>query len=360
MFLTDDFRSIVLNETALLDVRAPVEFAKGAFVNATNIAILNDNHRELIGTKYKEKGNAAAVELAQKLIGQEGKVERVQKWKNYLQKNPKALLYCFRGGQRSGISQSWLDEIGINITRLKGGYKDFRTFLMDETLRISKDVNTIIIGGRTGCGKTILIEKLDNAIDLEKLANHRGSTFGGFVSEQPSQINFENTLAYALIQFEDKNKKNLIIEHESHHIGKSFIPTQVYANLMDGKLIILEAPLEERVEIIFEDYIVNSLKKYQEKYQENAVSIWSESIANSLKKVQRKLGGELYEELKTIFENALSEHVETGNIEGYKYLIQRLLVKYYDPMYDYQLQKTTIEIVFKGNASEINNYLKHV
>ena len=358
MFLTDDFRSIVLNETALLDVRAPVEFTKGAFVNATNIAILNDKHRELIGTKYKEQGNAAAVELAQELIGQEGKDERIEKWKKYLQKNPKALLYCFRGGQRSGISQSWLDEIGTNITRLKGGYKAFRTFLMDETLRISKEVNTIIIGGRTGCGKTILIEKLDNAIDLEKLANHRGSTFGGFSNEQPSQINFENNLAYALIQFEEKNKKNLIIEHESHNIGRSFIPVQVYDNLMNGKLIILEAPLERRVDIIFKDYIINSLSEYQQKYQENSITIWSETIINSLKKVQRKLGGLLYTELKTIFENAFSEHMNNSNLEGYKYLIEKLLVEYYDPMYDYQLQKTAIEIVFRGNAFEIKNYLK--
>jgi len=360
LLLTDDFTSIVINETPLLDVRAPIEFDKGAFTNATNVAILNDRERELVGTRYKEQGNAEAIKLAEELIKQEGKQERVQKWKEYLEKNPNALLYCFRGGQRSGISQTWLNEADINITRLKGGYKAFRTFLMQESLSISKTAQTIIIGGRTGSGKTLLIEELENAIDLEKLANHRGSTFGGFANEQPSQIDFENNLAYKLIQFQDKKYKNLIIEHESHNIGKSFIPKPVYENLMDGKLVILETPLEQRVEIIFEDYILNSLGDYTHEHPQDGVQIWADVINKSLCKVQKRLGGKLYAELKMIFENALAEHIKDGSLEAYKKLIEKLLVEYYDPMYDYQLQKTTIPIIFRGNHSQILNFLNTI
>ena len=355
--LSDDFRTIVLNETPLLDVRAPVEFDKGAFVNATNISILTDKERELVGTRYKKQGNEAAVALAEELIQQTGKQERVQKWQEYLKTMPNALLYCFRGGQRSGITQTWLEEAGINITRLKGGYKAFRSYLMEESLRITQEANIIIIGGRTGSGKTILLNEFDNMLDLEKLANHRGSTFGGFAQKQPAQINFENNLAYKLIQFENQKHKSLIIEHESHNIGRSFIPKPVYENLMKGKLVVLQTPMKERVDIIFEDYIINSLEDYTQKYQKDAMQIWSDTILNSLNKVQKRLGSELYIELKNIFNNAYEKHINSSDNQGYKELIEKLLVEYYDPMYDYQLEKTKIPIIFKGTHNEILNFL---
>jgi len=357
--LTSDFRSIVLNETPLLDVRASVEYLKGAFINATNIAILNDNERHLVGTRYKKYGNAAAVKLAEELIKEEGKKQRVSQWREYLKENPTALLYCFRGGQRSGISQNWLYEAGIEITRLKGGYKAFRNFLMEESLNISEKTDTIILGGRTGSGKTLLFPEIKNSIDLEKLANHRGSSFGNFVSSQPSQINFENSLAYKLIQFDAKNYKNLVIEHESHNIGRSFIPKPIYTNLMNGKLVLLETPLQERIDITFDEYIVNALNLYKEKYNENGIQEWANDVNNSLDKIQKRVGSEFYIELKTIFKNALQEHIKDGKIDSYKELIQKLLENYYDPMYDYQIKKSPIPIIFKGNKKEVLNFIKN-
>ena len=357
MKVTDDFLSIVLNETPLLDVRAPVEFDKGAFINATNIAILEDKERHLVGTKYKQEGNAAAVKLAEELIQTEGQNLRIQKWREYLQKNPNALLYCFRGGQRSGISQAWLKESGIDITRLKGGYKAFRSYLMEESLKISADAKTLILGGRTGSGKTILLQNLENMIDLEKLAHHRGSSFGSFATSQPSQIDFENNLAYKLIQYHDKELKHLVIEHESQNIGRSFMPKQVYENLMDGELIILETSLEARVEITFNEYITEALKKYTFVYEEDALVKWAKDSKINLDKMRKRLGNEKYIELKNIFEDALLHHLRTGDKEQYKIFIEKLLVEYYDPMYDYQLLKTKIPIVFRGNEGEILEFI---
>ena len=356
--LTSDFRSIVLNETPLLDVRAPVEFEKGAFINATNIAILNDNERHLVGTRYKENGNAAAVKLAEELIKEEGKEQRVSQWKDYLKENPNALLYCFRGGQRSGISQNWLYEAGLKITRLKGGYKAFRNFLMEQSLEISERTDTLILGGRTGSGKTLLLPEIENSIDLESIANHRGSSFGNFISSQPAQINFENTLAYKLIQFESKNYKNLVIEHESHNIGRSFIPKPIYKNFMDGELILLETPLQERIEITFGEYIVSALKLYNEKFGDEGLNRWAKDVDNNLNRIQKRLGSQIHSELKFIFTKALKEHIENGNLEGYKELVKRLLVDYYDPMYDYQIEKSPIPIIFKGNAKEVLAFIK--
>ena len=356
--LDNDFKTIVLNNTPLLDVRAPVEFAKGAFYNATNLPIMNDKERHLVGTEYKEAGNAAAIALAEKLIKNEGKEQRVAAWKRYIAQNPEAKLYCFRGGQRSKISQEWLHEAGINITRLKGGYKAFRNFLIEQSLAISAQTPTLILGGRTGSGKTILLNQLKNSIDLEALANHRGSSFGNYANKQPSQIDFENNLAYKLIQFEEKNYKNLLIEHESQNIGKMFIPKPLYENLMDGKLLILETPLEQRVAITYHEYVTQAIKQFTTIYKDSALRAWHDYVLKSLEKIKKRLGLERYNEMLTLFEDAYKQHGSSYATTLYKEWIAKLLTDYYDPMYDYQIQKTDIEIIFRGEEAELLEYLK--
>ncbi len=356
--LTEDFRSIVLNNTDLLDVRADIEYVKGAFENSVNIPILSDEERHLVGTEYKKNGNAAAVLLAQKLIKEEGKVKRVKQWLEYLDANPDALLYCFRGGQRSGIAQAWLKESGRDIVRLKGGYKAFRTFLMDESLRISKTSKTLILGGYTGSGKTVLLQNIINCIDLEAIANHKGSSFGNNVSTQPSQINFENNLAYALIQFEAKKHKELVIEHESHNIGRAFMPKEVYSNLMNGELIILERPISERIEVSYEEYVLKAQADYIKTYKEEGVVKWTEDVSKGLFKIQKRLGSENYNEINKLFISAGQTQEGTLKEELYKKFIGELLEKYYDPMYQFQLEKTTIPFLFKGSEEEIIEFLQ--
>ena len=351
--LSSDFESFVLENRPLLDVRAPIEFEKGAFVTATNIAIMNDKERHLVGCRYKESGNESAIQLAQELIKEKGKLERVQAWKNYLAKNPNALLYCFRGGQRSKIAQEWLHEAGIDITRIKGGYKAFRNYLLQRSLEIIKETPIVILGGRTGSGKTILLNELANNIDLEALANHRGSSFGNFANKQPSQIDFENALAYKLIQHNGQNHKYLIIEHESHNIGKNYIPKEVYHHLMQGKLFILETPLQERVDIIYEEYVTQAIVKYERFYGADGVYQWEEYVKKSLLKIEKRLGSQRYKELSALFQKAFLLHGTTVATEFYKEWIAQLLSTYYDPMYDYQLEKTQIPITFRGSKNEI-------
>lgn len=132
----DDFKSIVLNNTPLIDVRAPVEFQKGAFKNSVNLPLINNEERHAIGIKYKEQGNAEAVKLGHKLVNEEVKENRVKAWLDFKTQHPDALLYCFRGGQRSKISQEWMKESAKDNIRLKGGYKAFRSYLMQETLKL--------------------------------------------------------------------------------------------------------------------------------------------------------------------------------------------------------------------------------
>lgn len=356
--LTDDFRSIVLQNRELLDVRADIEYVKGAFLNTTNIPILTDEERHLVGTEYKKNGNAAAVALAEALIKEEGKQARVKQWLAYISEHPNALLYCFRGGQRSGIAQAWLSESGVNIVRLRGGYKAFRTFLMDESLRISKKMKTIIIGGYTGSGKTLLLNKLQNMIDLEAIANHKGSSFGNNVSVQPSQINFENNLAYKLIQAEAKKYKEIVIEHESHNVGRAFIPKEVYENLMDGEMIILERPIEERTQISYDEYVLKAQEDYVKLYEDDGIEKWTQDVAKGLGKIKKRLGDENYNVINELFISAKETQEKTQKEKLYKKFICELLEKYYDPMYQYQIEKSTIPLLFKGNESEIMEFLE--
>ncbi len=356
--LTDDFRSIVLNNTDLLDVRADIEFVKGAFEDSTNIPILSDEERHLVGTEYKKNGNAAAVLLAQNLIKEEGKQIRVKQWSEYFDSHPNALLYCFRGGQRSGIAQTWLQEAGRDVVRLKGGYKAFRTFLMDESLRISKETKTIIIGGYTGSGKTILLNKIKNSIDLEGIANHKGSSFGNNVSIQPSQINFENNLAYELIKSHAKKYKEVLIEHESHNIGRAFIPKEVYTNLMDGEMIILERPISERVDVSYNEYVIKAQEDYISTYGDEGVAKWVEDVSKGLSKIKKRLGDENYTHINIIFIDASNTDDKALKEEMYKKFIAELLEKYYDPMYQFQIEKSTIPLLFKGNEEEIIEFLQ--
>ena len=351
--LSDDFLSIVLQNRPLLDVRAPVEFEKGAFPTSTNIPILDNEQRRLVGIRYKENGNEAAVALGQKLINKEIQAQRIASWKTYFNQHPNAYLYCFRGGQRSAITQAWLEEGGVKIPRLKGGYKAFRNFLMQEAQKISAHASTIIIGGHTGSGKTLLLNQLDSAVDLEGIAKHRGSSFGKFISPQPSQIDFENTLFYKLIQHHAQGHKHLIIEHESHNIGRNFIPKEIFENLNKARLVLLRTPLDERVEITYQEYVTNALEEYTNTFSKQGREKWFENINAGLQRIKKRLGSERYFHIKALLTQAFQ-----GSNEEHKEWIKILLNEYYDPMYDYQIKKSPLPILFEGDAQEVLEFLK--
>jgi len=354
--LTEDFHRIVREKRPLIDVRAPVEFAKGAFPTAVNLPLMNDEERHLIGIRYKEQGNASAVQLGKELVGPL-KQERLEAWVDFVKAHPDVYLYCFRGGQRSQISQAWLQEAGITIPRLKGGYKAFRSFLMQESEEISAKAETYIIGGRTGSGKTVLIHQIKQSIDLEGLANHRGSTFGKFITAQPSQIDFEDALAYALIQHEAKRYSHLVIEDESHNIGRVYMPKAVFDNFRKGKRILLHTPMAERVEITFDEYVTHALSDYEENFGANGAMMWFADANRGIDRIQKRLGDERYSKIKTVFADAFMEQQGTGELTQHKTWIELLLREYYDPMYDYQIEKSEIPIAFEGNAAEILAYL---
>jgi len=356
--LTDNFRDIVLKNRPLIDVRAPIEFEKGAFPTAVNLPLMSDEERHEVGICYKNKGHDAAVELGHTLVQGETKEQRVSAWKTFIDANPDAYLYCFRGGQRSGISQQWLADAGIEITRLEGGYKAFRNYLSTEAEAITAKTETLIVGGRTGSGKTILLQKIENMIDLEGLANHRGSSFGRFTTPQPAQINFEDELAYELIHFDNKGYNKLVIEHESHNIGRIFIPKPIYENFTKGSLIILETPIEERTQITYDEYVVSALAEHEKMYGEEGEAKWFESIDGGLDRIKKRLGSERYLALKALLIDAFNIQLKNGDTEAHKSWVEVLLHDYYDPMYDYQIEKSPIPVIFRGNKEEVLEFIK--
>ena len=125
------FDDLLLHQRPMFDVRAPIEFDKGAFPNVVNLPLMNDDERQQVGTCYKLKGQEAAMALGQQLVNGETKAKRVEKWQAFATDHPDAVLFCFRGGLRSQISQQWLAEAGIAIPFVEGGYKALRTHLIE-------------------------------------------------------------------------------------------------------------------------------------------------------------------------------------------------------------------------------------
>jgi len=357
--LSDDFKSIVLEKRPLIDVRAPIEFEKGAFPHSINLPLMNDEERHLVGIRHKEQGNDAAVKLGHALVSGSSKEVRINTWTDFVQKHPNAMLYCFRGGQRSQISQEWMEAAGEPISRLKGGYKAFRRYLIEATERSCDHFKPIILGGRTGSGKTILLQQIQNAIDLEALANHRGSSFGRHITPQPTQINFENALAYDLIQKLELGFSHLIFEDEGKNVGKAYLPDSLAIYLAQAPLVILETPIQERVEITFEEYVTIAQKRYKEADHDDPLNEWKQDIRHAIERIQRRLGGLRYQHLISIFEQAVDRQAKTGSLDAHKEWVEYLLSEYYDPMYDYQIQKRSEQVVFRGDSKAILDYLNN-
>ena len=355
---TDNFYRLVVENVPLIDVRAPVEFAAGAFPSAVNPPIMNDEDRRLVGICYKEQGQAAAIELGHSLVCGSVKEERVAAWKAFIENHPNALIYCFRGGMRSQLSQEWAEQaVGREIPRLEGGYKAFRTYLMEQLDPQLITSTPIIVGGRTGSGKTLLIRDLENVVDLEAIANHRGSSFGRQISAQPTQIDFENRLAWALIRHRAAGHRHMILEDEGQHVGRRYLPPTLSAHFEQASVVHLEIPVDERVQITFDEYVTAAQTAFTDEFGAEGLFQWLEDLQGSLQRIKKRLGGERLKRVSQSMQSAFDHQQATGDASAHKQWVELLLCEYYDPMYDYQLEQKQQKIVFKGNANDVREYL---
>ena len=359
--LIDDLAALFLQDRPLLDVRAPVEFAEGAFPQAENHPLIDDPERHEIGTTYAERGQDEAIKLGEQLVSGDIKAGRIAAWRAYLQRHPDAVLYCFRGGLRSQTSQRWLfEDAQIRCPRVAGGYKAMRRFLLDQLATNSARCNPVVIGGRTGVGKTLLLQACEDQIDLEALAHHRGSAFGHHPEPQPSQIDFENALSIDLMKRVHGGNSFFAVEDESKNIGSRHIPPVFYERLQAAPLILLEATLEERVETTLEEYVHEGLGSFVATAGEaKAFDLWADYLCNAIDRIRKRLGGARHQAVRKQLDEALVAQRSGKGTDQHRAWITTLLRDYYDGMYEYQLDGKRERIVFSGPRGAVLDYLRN-
>lgn len=357
---TDDYRSVFLNQTPLMDVRAPVEFAKGAFAQAINQPLMSDDERRQVGICYKQQGQDAAIALGHQLVSGQLKESRIAAWRAFADANPNGYLYCFRGGLRSQLVQQWLSEAGINYPRVIGGYKALRRFLIDTLDAATSECSLQVVAGLTGTGKTEVLAALPNSLDLEGRANHRGSSFGRHVTPQPGQIGFENQLAIDALKIREQGVRSLVVEDEGRMVGSCGVPLELFRVMQEAPLVWLEDSLENRVTRILGDYVIDMQAEYQQLSgdPEHAFSAFSDYLLASLQRISKRLGGERYQQLDALMREALVAQQHSGEVHAHLNWIESLLLNYYDPMYAYQREAKEERIVFRGDREAVIGYLQ--
>lgn len=332
--ITPSSLNLISDERPLIDVRAPVEFAQGALPGAVNLPLMNDQERHQVGIAYKQQGQAAAIALGERLVSGDIKQARINAWQAYLTEHPDALIYCFRGGLRSQIAQQWLDEAGASRPRLQGGWKAMRQALCAR-IEAATLQPMLVIAGLTGCAKTTLINQLDNGIDLEAYAHHKGSAFGRRPEEPATQINFEHALAKRLLGLTG----GLVIEDESRQIGNANIPLNFWRALQQAPRVRIEMPLDWRLEQIQQDYIIDLEQAYVARH--GAYQGWQlmqQQLSNALVRLGKRLGNARLQRLQRLQVLAFREHAQ-GNSQAHEAWLAPLLTEYYDPLYRYHLEK---------------------
>ncbi len=326
----------------LIDVRAPVEYAQGAFPGAANLPLLTDTERHEVGLTYRNDGRDAALSRGHELVSGTVRAERTRAWAEFAGDRPGCWLYCARGGLRSRIAQSWLQETGVAVPRVAGGFKSLRRACLDTLERAAGDArHWLVLAGRTGSGKTRVIGTLTDAIDLEALARHRGSAFGARSGGQPTPIDFENALAVAYLKHD---APRLVLEDESRTIGRLALPPAWFERMGAAPLVLLEVTIEERIANIRGEYVEAPLAGGMPSEQLQA------RLVESLDRIRKRLGGDRHRNIRA----ALDRGFRDGDHDAW---IRLLLDWYYDPMYDYQLRGKRNRIVFRGGTAAVREYL---
>ncbi|MFT5717427.1 MAG: tRNA 2-selenouridine synthase [Oleiphilaceae bacterium] len=350
-----DYLSLFLNDTPLMDVRAPIEAVKGSFPSSINHPLLDNEQRHEIGIRYKQQGEQAAIQLGLALATPEIRSQRYKQWISFCEQNPEGYLFCFRGGLRSRTTQQWLKEQGYHYPLVTGGYKAMRRFLIDELDNNIKALNVVSITGPTGSGKTRVLQKIRHHVDFEGLAQHRGSAFGRNPQDtQPSNIDWENAVSVSFL----KHRHNflnapLFVEDEGKLIGRVSMQKNLEIMCKSNPLVLLEESMEQRISMTKEDYIDNLWPAYQKAYTVDTEHHFTEYVLGSLSRIKKRLGGSRYKEMNSCFTSALTHFFSTGDSNQFSDGIHILLRDYYDPMYAYQRSEREGKIIFKGNQKEV-------
>lgn len=295
----------------VIDVRSPAEFSDGHIPGAINIPLFTDEERAKVGTLYKQASPEAAMDAGLAFAGAKMKSLAKQGRAAAQKSGSKLLIHCWRGGNRSKAMEWLFRFTGLEVARLAGGYKSYRTAL--HTFFNELDLELNIVGGCTGAGKTEVLQHLrasgEQVIDLEQLAHHKGSAFGSIgEEEQPTNEQFENDLFFEFLQFD--LTRPIWLENESKNIGKTYMPEGLWEKLRTSRLFALE---------VNEDVRLNRALRY---YSED---VNMDSLKKCFERIRKRLGGLAYQQAI----HALDEQDLRA--------AAAIALKYYDKSYRFQL-----------------------
>ena len=305
-----------ISQIPLIDVRSPAEFHKGHIPGAKNIPIFNDEERKTVGILYKQKGREEAILKGLDLVGP--KMRKMVEMARLIGNYPELMVHCWRGGMRSE-SMAWLWHMnGYEVSVLEGGYKAYRK-LVRQTFE--KKRKFIVLGGKTGSGKTAILHALADAgeqvLDLEGLAHHKGSSFGGIgQEEQPTVQQFENDLYQALSSLNPNQA--VWVEDESHAIGRVYVPLVMWNRMQQSPTVMIELPDHVRIERLVSEYAGESNAELKEAFQ----------------RISKRLGGK-----------QLRDALDALELGNYK-LAVKIALSYYDKAYSYGMKQKPENHVF--------------
>jgi len=311
----------------IIDVRSPGEFMKGHIPDAINIPLFSDDERAYVGTVYKKQSKEAAIELGFEYV--KPKLENFITDSFKVAPEGKVIVHCWRGGMRSQSFAKHLAENGFGDVKVViGGYKAFRNYVLDS---MATPANLKVLGGYTGSGKTHILHELKKlgkqVVDLEGLANHKGSVFGGIGQPvQPSVEQFENNLHSVLKKL--KLNEPIWVEDESRNIGKVKIPTQFFEQMRNAKLYFIDIPKNERAKHLVAEYAGYN----------------SQLLAESIQQISKRLGGLNVKNSIEFLEN-----------ENY-YEVAKIALYYYDKSYLNGMNSREKEAVTQIPLPSTNHY----
>lgn len=364
LFLESQIPRLFTEKILVVDVRAPIEYQQGSLAGSVNLPILTNKEREIVGTAYKNQGPELATDLGHQLVSGSIKEERVKRWCETLSQESSSVLMCFRGGQRSQISQRWCKDAGVARPRVEGGYKAVRAFAMQALQETSQRIKMIAITGKTGSGKSLLIQALKNKIktlDLEAYANHRGSAFGGYPEGQPSQASFENQLVQQILIQEKQQEKQagpepFMVEDESRMIGQIVVPEAFFDRMRSFPVVLVHESLASRTDVTFRDYIGGSRLGDPTAEETEGLKVFAR-YEHSLFKISKKLGGLRYAEVLRDLHFSQSQYLRDRSLDSNRVWISKLLEWYYDPLYLKSFEKRAPRVLFEGSRAEVEEFL---
>ncbi len=300
----------------VIDVRSPKEFAQGHLPGAFSMPLFSDEERARVGTAYTRSGNRKAMLTGLELVGPKLKDFVIHAGK--IAPDGEVLVHCWRGGMRSEAMAWLLNFSGMSVSVLAGGYKAYRKYIRES---FEKGPEIKVLGGMTGSGKTDMLNRMaldgNQVIDLERLANHKGSAFGALgQADQPTTEQFENDLAGLWLSMDPS--RPVWVEDESTNIGKVVIPDVFFKKMRSSELHLLDVPFETRVRRL--------LKEYGDFDKEVLLSV--------IRHISRRMGGSLA--------NKASEALLDGDIQ----LAVEIVLNYYDRTYQYSLSQRTGQSIF--------------